>query len=83
MSPRAQEKQDSVETAAPLAAVDEESVDEWVSSYFAGLDDGPVTVTNGAGESETFTVNGGKVSTTKAKRNWLLLHNGLGTVPGE
>lgn len=76
-------KDTTAETAAPLEVVAEDTVDDWTNAYFAGLPDGPVTVTNGAGESETFTVKDGKVSTTKAKRNWLLLHNGLGTVPGE
>ena len=42
-----------------------------------GYDDGPVTFTRPGIDSVTVQVKGGKVSTTKAKRDWLLRH-GLG-----
>lgn len=56
--------------------------DEAVQVLAAGLDDGPVTFTRPGVESMNFQVKDGKISTTAAKRDWLL-RNGVGTVPTE
>jgi hypothetical protein len=55
--------------------------DEVVEALISGHDDGPLVVTRPGIESESFTVKDGKISTTRAKRAWLLQHVGGVTVP--
>lgn len=63
---------------------DADTVDDadLVNVMVAGLPDGPVTFSRPGVEQITVTVKGGKVSTSKANRDWLLA-NGVGTAPTE